>query len=127
MKMQKVSFFVPSLHLNLMNAHRFKEKYHPDEARKRFLDQQSCIRWRAEVFKQLTEMEVYSAVDLDLQNETEIVKVLDSGVCMFSNLSCERASFWSQNPARVRHLGSIAKFNERVKICATAGIGGVAK
>ena len=59
--------------------YRFKEKYHPDDSAKRFVDEQASIRWRADVFKQMVELEVFSEVDLDLSNENEIVKVLDSG------------------------------------------------
>jgi len=43
------------------------------------VDEQASIRWRADVFKLMVEMDIFSPVDLDLSNENEIVKVLDSG------------------------------------------------
>ena len=58
---------------------RFKEKYHPDEADKRYVDQCASIHWRADIFKKLVEYESFQAIDLDLDNESEIIKVLDSG------------------------------------------------
>ena len=62
-----------------INAFRFKEKYHPDDSEKQFTDEQACIKWRADVFGQMIELKVFEEVALDLANENEIVKVLDSG------------------------------------------------
>lgn len=64
------------------NEEWFKEKYHPDEADKRYVDQCASIHWRADIFKKLVEYDTFQAVDLDLDNENEIIKVLDSAVIL---------------------------------------------
>ncbi|XP_076802138.1 serrate RNA effector molecule homolog [Clavelina lepadiformis] len=77
----------------------FKEKYHPDDAEKRFVDEQTCIRWRANVFKQMIELSIFDEVDLDLANEAAIVKVLDSGVILMEGGNADDLKVLEMDPA----------------------------
>ena len=58
---------------------RFKEKYHPDEADKKFTNQRTSILWRVEVFEKMEKHGIFDRVRLDLENEKEIIKLMDSG------------------------------------------------
>nr|CAB3266586.1 serrate RNA effector molecule homolog [Phallusia mammillata] len=85
----------------------FKEKYHPDEADKCFKDQQTCIKWRAEVFQKLTDLALYNGIDLDLQNEPDIVKVLDSAVILMEGGTSEDLKVFDMDPMQLEAESAI--------------------
>jgi len=62
------------------NEEWFKEKYHPDEADKKFTNQRTSILWRVEVFEKMEKHGIFDRVRLDLENEKEIIKLMDSAV-----------------------------------------------
>lgn len=61
------------------SGHRFRSKYHPDEARRLKAEAQRALHNRLNVFIFLMENGWFDNVSLDIEQTPAIIKVLDAG------------------------------------------------
>lgn len=74
---------IPSpLFLDHNFGHRFRSKYHPDEASRLKAEAQSALHNRLNVFMFLMENGWFDNISLDIEQNPAIIKVLDAGQTM---------------------------------------------
>lgn len=69
----------PNFFVDPDSGHRFKSKYHPDEASRLRAEAQSGLHNRLNVFMFLMENSWFDNVSLDIEQTPAIIKVLDAG------------------------------------------------
>ncbi|KAM9728022.1 serrate RNA effector molecule homolog isoform 5-T5 [Menidia menidia] len=72
--------FPPYSFLDTNFGHRFRSKYHPDEASRLKSEAQSALNNRLNVFMFLMENGWFDNISLDIEQTTAIIKVLDAAV-----------------------------------------------
>lgn len=73
------SSFPPHSFVDPNFGHRFRSKYHPDEASRLKAEAHSALRNRVNVFVFLMENNWFDNVSLDIEQTPVIIKVLDAG------------------------------------------------
>lgn len=71
--------FPPHFFVDPNSGHRFRSKYHPDEASRLKSEAQSALQNRLNVFMFLIENGWFDSVSLDIELTPAIIKVLDAG------------------------------------------------
>lgn len=71
--------FPPQIFVDPDSGHRFRSKYHPDEANRLKAEAQTALHNRLNVFMFLKENGWFDTVSLDIEQTTVIIKVLDAG------------------------------------------------
>lgn len=71
--------FPPHFFVDPNSGHRFRSKYHPDEASRLKAEAQGALHNRVNVFMFLIENGWFDNVSLDIEQTPAIIKVLDAG------------------------------------------------
>lgn len=61
-------------------AHRFRSKYHPDEAGRRKAEAHGALENRLSVYSYLMDNGWFDNVSLDIEKAQAIIKILDAGL-----------------------------------------------
>lgn len=64
----------------LLPGHRFRSKYHPDEAGRRKAEAHSALENRLSVYSYLMDNGWFDNVSLDIDKAQAIIKILDAGM-----------------------------------------------